>query len=106
MSRSAKVTSIDMLPLLAAALQKFRGEGMNALDDLETELRRLLEWIAVRLYCAPIQFVCVFAFEGWVVGDLRTVRHWPCCIHPSNRVWRRLPWSSYWWSLRSIAQFQ
>jgi hypothetical protein len=34
-----------MLPLLAAALQKFRGEGLSALDDLETELRRLLEWI-------------------------------------------------------------
>src|ERR1039458_8332867 len=45
MSRSAKVTSIDVLPLLAAALQKFRGEGISALDDLETELRRLLEWI-------------------------------------------------------------
>jgi hypothetical protein len=45
MTRSAKVMSIDMLPLLAAALQKFRGEGVSALDDLEIELRRMLEWI-------------------------------------------------------------
>jgi hypothetical protein len=45
MSRAAKVMSIGVLPLLAAALQKFRGEGVSALDDLENELRRLLEWI-------------------------------------------------------------
>jgi len=45
MSRSARVTSIDILPLLAAALQKFRAEGAGAIDDLEIELRRALEWI-------------------------------------------------------------
>lgn len=45
MSRAARVTSIDVLPLLAAALQKFRSEGANALDDLENEVRRALEWI-------------------------------------------------------------
>lgn len=45
MSQSARVTSIDVLPLLAAALQKFRGEAAAALDDLEIELRRALEWI-------------------------------------------------------------
>ena len=45
MSRSARVTSIDVLPLLAAALQKFRGEAAGALDDLEIELRRGSEWI-------------------------------------------------------------
>jgi len=45
MSQAAKVASIDVLPLLAAALQKFRSEGQSALDDLETELRRALDWI-------------------------------------------------------------
>ncbi len=45
MARSAKVTSIDALPLVAASLQKFRGESAVALDDLEIELRRINEWI-------------------------------------------------------------
>ena len=45
MSRFARVTSIDVLPLLSAALQKFRAEGVNAIDDLEIELRRAIEWI-------------------------------------------------------------
>jgi hypothetical protein len=45
MARVAKVASIDVLPLLSAALQKFRSKGQSALDDLETELRRALEWI-------------------------------------------------------------
>lgn len=45
MTRSAKVTSIDTLPLVTAALQKFRGESAVALDDLEIELRRIVEWI-------------------------------------------------------------
>jgi hypothetical protein len=45
MSRSARVTSIDILPLLAAALQKFRAEGAGAIDELEIELRRAVEWI-------------------------------------------------------------
>ncbi|MBN1394581.1 MAG: hypothetical protein JW959_06130 [Pirellulales bacterium] len=45
MARRAKVTSIDALPLLTAALQKFRGESAVAMDDLEIELRRITEWI-------------------------------------------------------------
>jgi hypothetical protein len=45
MGRAARVTSIDMLPLLAAALQKFRGQASGVLDDLEIEIRRILEWI-------------------------------------------------------------
>ena len=45
MPRSAKVTSIDVLPLVAASLQKFRGESAVALDDLEIEMRRIVEWI-------------------------------------------------------------
>ncbi|NLF08143.1 MAG: hypothetical protein GX594_09220 [Pirellulaceae bacterium] len=45
MARSAKVASIDALPLLTAALQKFRGESAAALDDLEIELRRIDDWI-------------------------------------------------------------
>ena len=45
MGRSARVTSIDVLPLLASAIAKFRGEAAGALDDLEIELRRALEWI-------------------------------------------------------------
>jgi hypothetical protein len=45
MSRFARVTSIDVLPFLAAALQKFRSEGAGAVDDVESEVRRALEWI-------------------------------------------------------------
>jgi hypothetical protein len=45
MSQSARVTSIDVLPLLAAALQKFRSEGAGAVDDVANEVRRALEWI-------------------------------------------------------------
>jgi len=45
MSRTARVTSIDVLPLLAAALQKFRSDGAGAVDDVESEVRRALEWI-------------------------------------------------------------
>ena len=45
MSRSARVTSIDALPLLAAALQRFRSEGAGAVDDVASEVRRALEWI-------------------------------------------------------------
>jgi uncharacterized phage infection (PIP) family protein YhgE len=41
----AKVTSIDALPLLAAAMQKFRGQAAAALDDMEIELRRVSDWI-------------------------------------------------------------
>ena len=45
MAQSARVTSIDALPLLAAALQKFRSEGASAVDDVANEVRRALEWI-------------------------------------------------------------
>jgi len=45
MSRSAQVRSIDALPFMAAALQKFRSEGAGAVDDVESEVRRALEWI-------------------------------------------------------------
>jgi hypothetical protein len=45
MSRSARVTSIDVLPTLAAAIQKFRADAAGALDELELETRRALEWI-------------------------------------------------------------
>jgi hypothetical protein len=45
MSGSARVTSIDALPLLAAALQKFRSEGAGAADDVANEVLRALEWI-------------------------------------------------------------
>ena len=38
MSRSARVTSIGVLQLLASALQRFRGEAAGALDDLEIEM--------------------------------------------------------------------
>lgn len=45
MSHSARVTSIDALPLLAAALQKFRSDGAGAVDDVANEVRRALEWV-------------------------------------------------------------
>lgn len=45
MSGPARVTSIAVLQTLATALARFRGEAANAMDDLEIELRRALEWI-------------------------------------------------------------
>jgi hypothetical protein len=45
MGRFARVTSIGVLQTTAAALQRFRGEAAGVMDDLETEVRRALEWI-------------------------------------------------------------
>lgn len=45
MSRSARVTSIGVLQTMAAALQRFRSESASAVDDLDIEIRRALEWI-------------------------------------------------------------
>jgi len=45
MSGQAKVFSIDALARLSAGLAKFRAEGAGAVEDLEAELRRALEWI-------------------------------------------------------------
>jgi hypothetical protein len=45
MGGTARVTSVDVLPLLAAGLAKFRGEAQGALEDLAIEVRRALEWI-------------------------------------------------------------
>jgi hypothetical protein len=45
MSRPARITSIGVLETLAGAMQRFRGEAAGALDDLDIELRRALEWI-------------------------------------------------------------
>ena len=45
MSRFARVTSIDVLQTTAGALQKFRSEAAAAIDDLDAEIRRALEWI-------------------------------------------------------------
>jgi hypothetical protein len=46
MSKSARVTSIDALPLLASALQKFRSEGAGAVDDVAGQVRRALDWVS------------------------------------------------------------
>jgi hypothetical protein len=45
MSPAARLTSIDVIPLLATALQKFRCEAAGAVDDIVNEVRRALEWI-------------------------------------------------------------
>ena len=45
MSRFARVTSIDALQTTASALQKFKAEAAVAMDDLDAEVRRGLEWI-------------------------------------------------------------
>jgi chromosome segregation ATPase len=45
MSRFARVTSIDVLQTTAGALQKFRSDAAVALDDLDANLRRALDWI-------------------------------------------------------------
>jgi hypothetical protein len=45
MGRLAHVTSIDVLETVAVALKKFRGECGSALDDLDIEIQRAMEWI-------------------------------------------------------------
>jgi hypothetical protein len=45
MAQFARVTSIGVLQLTASALQKFRSEAAGALDDLESQTRRVQEWI-------------------------------------------------------------
>jgi hypothetical protein len=45
MSPRARVTTIDALPEMAGALDRFRLEVSAALDDLDMEVRRALEWI-------------------------------------------------------------
>jgi hypothetical protein len=45
MSPAARVTSIDVIPLLATSLQKFRCEAAQAVDDIVNEVRRALEWV-------------------------------------------------------------
>jgi len=45
MGRAARVTSIDILQTIAVAFKKFSGESSSAMDDLDIELHRALEWI-------------------------------------------------------------
>ncbi len=45
MGRTARITSIGVLQTTATALQRFRGEASGSLDDLDIELRRILDWI-------------------------------------------------------------
>ena len=45
MGRAARVTSVDAVDTLKAALQRFGDDASAALSDLELELRRGLEWI-------------------------------------------------------------
>jgi hypothetical protein len=45
MGQTAQVRSIDVLPLIASGLIKFRAQCASALDDMEIELRRVQEWI-------------------------------------------------------------
>ena len=45
MAAAAKVTSIDAVGRMAAALQAFRAEAGSGLDDLQLEIQRGLQWI-------------------------------------------------------------
>ena len=45
MGQAARVTSIDAVQEMAAAIASFRGEASAALDELDMEIRRALEWI-------------------------------------------------------------
>jgi hypothetical protein len=45
MARRAKVTAIDALQAMSVALERFRGDAVAALDELDMEIRRALEWI-------------------------------------------------------------
>lgn len=45
MGKSARVTSIDALADMAKAIQTFRNDATAALEELEMQIRRALEWI-------------------------------------------------------------
>ncbi len=45
MAKAAKVTSIDAVGRMSAALQAFRAEAGSGLDDLQMEIQRGLQWI-------------------------------------------------------------
>jgi hypothetical protein len=45
MGSSARLTSIEILQTIAAALKKFDAECSSSMDDLDIELHRALEWI-------------------------------------------------------------
>jgi hypothetical protein len=45
MSRRARVKSIDALQAMAAAMECFRADATSAMDDLEMQIRRAVEWI-------------------------------------------------------------
>jgi hypothetical protein len=45
MGQSARVKSIDALQAMSAALECFHDDAASALDDLEMEIRRALQWI-------------------------------------------------------------
>lgn len=45
MARSAKLTSIDAVREMAAAFAKFGDEAAAAIDDLDINVRRAIEWI-------------------------------------------------------------
>jgi hypothetical protein len=45
MARAARVTSIDAVREMAIALRSFRTEMVAGMDEIETEVRRALEWI-------------------------------------------------------------
>jgi len=45
MGESAKITSIDAVQAFAVALEAFQDEATAALDELELQVRRALEWI-------------------------------------------------------------
>jgi hypothetical protein len=45
MTQGAKLTSIDAVQAMAAAMDAFHRDAMTALEDLSMEIRRALEWI-------------------------------------------------------------
>ena len=45
MKRSANVTSIDAVEMVASALRRFQNDASNALDDVRQQVRRAVEWI-------------------------------------------------------------
>jgi exonuclease VII large subunit len=49
MSRFADVRAIEVVPVLAVALQKFGEEAATALTDLELEVNRAIQWISCDL---------------------------------------------------------
>jgi len=96
MARQARVISIDALLTMQAALARFERDLRAALDDLEMEVRRALQWIQQD---AP-QYWQQEVRQGWervaearvqlqqAMTMRRVAEHDPSCVEEKKR-WKK-----------------